>query len=50
MGNNSSFGMTYNCGRYSVPSDLTWFGLDMALNPAYGWDAVAAPAPVFLGP
>jgi mannan endo-1,4-beta-mannosidase len=50
MGNNSAFGMTYNCGRYSVPSDLTWFGLDMALNPAYGWDALAAPAPVFLAP
>jgi mannan endo-1,4-beta-mannosidase len=48
MGNNSSFGMTYNCGHYSVPSDLTWFGLDMALNPAYGWDALASPAAVFL--
>jgi mannan endo-1,4-beta-mannosidase len=48
MGDNNWFGMTYNCGRYSVPSDLTWFGLDMALNPAYGWDALASPAPVFL--
>jgi len=35
-------------GQYSVPSDLTWLGLDMALNPAYGWDALAAPASAFL--
>jgi hypothetical protein len=45
---NNWFGMVYSCGRYSVPSDLTWFGLDMTLNPAYGWDALASPASVFL--
>ena len=50
MGNNNAFGMTYNCGRYSVPSDLTSFGLDMTLNPVYGWDALATPASGFLGP
>jgi hypothetical protein len=48
MANNSSMSLTYNCGRYSVPSDLTEYGLDMALNPAYGWDALASPASVFL--
>jgi hypothetical protein len=49
-GNNNGFSMTYNRGRYSVPSDLTWFGLDMTLNPVYGWDALATPASGFLGP
>jgi hypothetical protein len=46
--NNSSFSMTYNCGQYSAPSSLTWYGLDIALNPAYGWDALATPASVFV--
>ncbi len=46
--NDNSFSMVYSCGKYSVPSDLTEYGLDMTLNPAYGWDALASPAPVFL--
>jgi hypothetical protein len=44
---NNSFSMTYHGpGLYSVPSDLTQYGLDLALNPAYGWSALASPASV----
>ena len=47
--NNSSFSMTFQGpGLYSAPSSLTWYGLDMALNPAHGWNALASPAPVFV--
>ncbi|MBV8147333.1 MAG: cellulase family glycosylhydrolase, partial [Gammaproteobacteria bacterium] len=47
--NNSSFSMTFQGpGLYSTPAALTWYGLDMALNPAHGWNALASPAPVFL--
>jgi len=42
------FSMTYNCGTYSVPSDLTYYGLDVTLNPAYGWIALASPASAFV--
>ena len=46
---NNSFSMTLQGpGLYSAPSGLTWYGLDMALNPAHGWNALAAPAQVFL--
>ena len=45
---NNWFSMTYSCGRYTAPSDLTEFGLDMTLNPAYGWIALASPASYFL--
>jgi len=45
---NKWFDMTYSCGQYTAPSSLTWYGLDMTLNPAYGWDALASPASVFL--
>ena len=45
---NNWFSMTYSCGQYTAPSGLTWYGLDMTLNPAYGWDALASPASVFL--
>jgi mannan endo-1,4-beta-mannosidase len=45
---NTWFSMTYTCGVYTAPSSLTWFGLDVALNPAYGWIALASPATVFL--
>jgi hypothetical protein len=46
---NNSFSMTYQGpGLYSAPSGLTQYGLDMALNPAYGWSALASPASVFL--
>jgi len=46
--NNSWFGMTWSCTKYTVPSDLNWYGLDVVLNPAYGFDALASPASVFL--
>jgi len=43
---NNSFSMTYSCGQYSVPSNLTWYGLDVTFNPAYGLEALARPAAV----
>jgi hypothetical protein len=46
--NNTWFGMTYQRGVYTQPSDLTYFGLDVTLNPSYGWDALASPASYFL--
>jgi hypothetical protein len=45
--NNTWFDMTFSCGIYTAPTSLTWYGLDMTLNPAYGWDALASPASVF---
>jgi len=45
---NNWFSMTYSCGRYTAPSGLTEYGLDMALNPVYGWIALASPASWFL--
>jgi hypothetical protein len=44
---NNWFSMTYTCGVYTTPSTLT-FGLDVALNPVYGWDALAIPSEYFL--
>ena len=41
------FSMTYACGRYSAPSDLTRFGHDVVLNPSYGIKALARPASIF---
>jgi hypothetical protein len=35
------FSMTYKCGTYSRPSDLTVFGRDVVLNPHYGLKALA---------
>ncbi len=46
--NNGWFSMTYHCGAYEVPSDLTYYGLDMTLNPEYGWIALASPASEFI--
>ena len=46
--NNTWFGMAWSCTKYTVPSDLNWYGLDVVLNPAYGFDALASPASVFL--
>jgi mannan endo-1,4-beta-mannosidase len=48
MADNAWFSMTHNCGAYTGPSSLTWYGLDVALNPAYGWIALASPATEFL--
>jgi len=45
---NNSFSFTYNCNRYNVPSDLTRYGLDLTLNPAYGLGALATPAAALL--
>jgi hypothetical protein len=45
---NNWFSLTYSCGYYTAPSSLTYFGLDVTLNPAYGWDALASPASVFV--
>jgi mannan endo-1,4-beta-mannosidase len=47
--NNSGFSMTYaGPGDYTAPSSLTEYGLDVTLNPAYGWIALASPAAAFL--
>jgi hypothetical protein len=35
-------------GDYTTPSSLTGYGLDVTLNPAYGWISVASPASSFL--
>jgi mannan endo-1,4-beta-mannosidase len=45
---NNWFSLTYSCGHYTAPSSLTYFGLDVTLNPAYGWDALASPPASFL--
>jgi len=47
MADNNSFAFVSYCGQYAKPSDLTWYGLDIVLNPAYGYDALASPASVF---
>jgi mannan endo-1,4-beta-mannosidase len=46
LGNNG-FGMTFNCGVYNQPSDLTIYGQDVVLNPTYGIAARAKPASIF---
>jgi hypothetical protein len=48
LADNNWFAMAYSCGKYTVPSDLTNFGLDVVLNPAYGLDALASPAAYYL--
>jgi hypothetical protein len=45
---NNWFSMTYSCSVYTAPSSLTWFGLDVALNPAYGLGALATPPAALL--
>jgi hypothetical protein len=42
------FSMTYSCGTYNAPSDLTDYGLDVTLNPTYGLIALASPPSAFL--
>src|SRR5579862_4804609 len=44
---NKWFSMTYNCGAYSRPSDLTNFGQDVVLNPTFGIKALARRASIF---
>lgn len=44
---NKWFSMTYNCGVYTQPSDLTDYGQDVVLNPTFGITALARPASVF---
>jgi hypothetical protein len=44
---NNWFSMTYNCGTYTQPSDLTNFGQDVVLNPTYGITKLAKPASIF---
>src|SRR3979490_1088713 len=44
---NNWFSMTYNCGTYTQPSDLTNFGQDVVLNPTYGITKAAKPATSF---
>jgi mannan endo-1,4-beta-mannosidase len=44
---NGWFSMTYNCGAYAQPSDLTNFGQDIVLNPTYGLSTVAKAATIF---
>jgi len=41
------FSMTYNCGVYNVPSDLTIYGKDVVLNPVFGIKVLAKPATSF---
>jgi hypothetical protein len=38
---NNWFDMTYSCGVYAQPSDLTIYGADVVLNPTYGIKALA---------
>jgi hypothetical protein len=44
---NNWFSMTYNCGTYTQPSDLTNFGQDVVLNPTYGITKLAKRATIF---
>jgi len=44
---NNWFSMTYNCGVYTQPSDLTNYGQDVVLNPTYGITALAKRATIF---
>ena len=47
MSNNSWFSMTYNCGQYTQPSDLTDYGQQVVLDPTYGLSVLAKPASIF---
>jgi hypothetical protein len=44
---NNWFSMTYNCGAYAQPSDLTLYGQDVVLNQTYGIHVLAKPATIF---
>lgn len=41
------FSMTYQCGNYTMPSDLTLYGQTVVFNPVYGLSVIAKPASVF---
>ena len=47
MADNNGFSMTYNCGTYSQPSDLTEYGQQIVLDPTYGLSVLAKPASIF---
>ncbi len=49
MADNNWFAMTYNCGIYTQPSDLTNYGQDVVLNPTYGITALSKLASIFTG-
>ncbi len=44
---NNWFSMTYECGQYTQPSDLTDYGQDVILNPSYGISVLAKRATIF---
>jgi len=44
---NNWFSMTYNCGVYTQPSDLTDYGQQVVLDPTYGLSVLAKPASIF---
>jgi ribosomal protein L31 len=44
---NHWFSMTYSCGMYAQPSDLTTYGQDVVLNPTYGLSVIAKSASIF---
>jgi hypothetical protein len=44
---NKWFSMTYGCGRYARPSDLTDFGKEVVLDPSHGIVALARRASIF---
>ena len=44
---NNWFSMTYSCGTYDRPSDLTIFGQEVVLNPSYGIAPLGRPATIF---
>ena len=47
MSDNNWFSMTYNCGVYTQPSDLTDYGQQIVLDPTYGLSVLAKPASIF---
>jgi hypothetical protein len=49
MSSNNSMSMTYKCGVYSRPSDLTTYGQQVVLDPTYGLSVLAKPASIFNG-
>jgi Calx-beta domain/Cellulase (glycosyl hydrolase family 5) len=44
---NNWFDMTYHCGVYTQPSDLTAYGQDVILDPSYGISVLAKRATIF---
>ena len=44
---NNWFSMTYKCGAYTQPSDLTGYGQDIVLSTTHGLSVLAKPASIF---